>query len=70
MLCGLRDCNNQAALYWELPDGHREYRCLAHEYHLVPQEAVRHDYHIVPGEEAAHQAAPTHDYRILPDGDA
>jgi hypothetical protein len=67
MLCGLRNCTNQAALYWELPNGHREYRCQLHEYELVPQEAVRHDYHLIPGEDAVH---PSANYRIVHDGDA
>jgi hypothetical protein len=69
MLCGLRDCTNQAALYWELPDGQREYRCRLHEYELVPQEAVRHDYHIVPGDEAASHGQ-AHQYRIVPEPNA
>jgi hypothetical protein len=34
MLCGLRDCTNQAALYWELPDG---LGGQAPEYRIVPE---------------------------------
>jgi hypothetical protein len=69
MLCGLRDCTNQAALYWERPDGRREYRCQLHEYQLVPEEAARHDYHIAPGE-AAQPDGPAHDHQIVAEPDA
>jgi hypothetical protein len=63
--CDVQECLAYAQFYWESTDGARVYRCQAHEYHLVPQGAVRHEYHLVAQDE---DQAP-HPYRIVPEQD-